>query len=77
MAKEQKQPEKKTGGKKSKYTAAQRKAYATGKAYRLGRDGKKIEFKNEENKKSFQQGYRAGGKTKHKKLDKAVTPAKK
>lgn len=40
-----------------KYTSAQRKAYETGKAYRLGREGKAINFRNPANKASFSAGY--------------------
>lgn len=47
---------------KKRFTAAQRRAYDTGKAYRLGRENKAITFKNEENRASFSAGYKAGGK---------------
>lgn len=43
---------------KSKYTEGQRKAYYSGMGYRAGMEGKAIPFKNEENKKSFREGYR-------------------
>ena len=42
-----------------KYTAAQRRAYETGKAYKLGREGRKIKFKNASTRASFQAGYKA------------------
>ncbi len=45
--------------KKSKYTASQKKAYYSGMGYRAGQEGKKIPFKNEKNKESFREGYRA------------------
>lgn len=51
-----------------KRSRAQKRAYDTGRAYRLGRDKIVIEFKNPDNKKSFQDGYKAGGKTKVKKV---------
>lgn len=43
--------------KKSKYTAAQRKAYYSGMGYRAGYEGKEIPFKNEKNKQSFREGF--------------------
>ena len=49
----------KSCGKKTGYTAAQKKAYVTGKAYRLGREKKVIPFKNADNKESFRAGYSA------------------
>lgn len=49
----------KSCGKKTGYTAAQKKAYVTGKAYRLGREKKVIPFKNVDNKESFRAGYNA------------------
>lgn len=48
--------------KKSKYTAAQKKAYYSGMGYRVGRAGKEVPFKNPENRVSFQAGYAAGKK---------------
>lgn len=54
----------------AKRTKAQKRAYDTGRAYRYGRDKIVIEFKNEENKKSFQAGYKAGGKVAVKKVKK-------
>lgn len=51
---------------RTKRTPAQKRAYDTGRAYRLGRDKIIIEFKNPENKKSFSDGFKAGGKTKYK-----------
>ncbi len=42
-----------------KYTKAQKKAYHSGKAYRLGRAGRKIKFSNARNRRSFQQGFRS------------------
>ena len=41
----------------SKYTKQQRKCYEQGKAYRLGEQGKAIDFKNPENRNSFMAGY--------------------
>lgn len=52
----------------TKRTPAQKRAYDTGKAYRLGRDEIMIIFKNPANKESFQAGYKAGGKTKYKRI---------
>lgn len=43
--------------KKSKYTAAQRKAYYSGMGYRAGYEGKAIPFKNDKNKQSFKEGF--------------------
>ena len=54
----------------AKRTKAQKRAFDTGRAYRYGRDKIVIEFKNEENKKSFQAGYKAGGKVAVKKVKK-------
>ena len=53
---------------KSQYTAAERKAYVTGKAYRLGRDGRKIRFKSEKNRESFRAGYRAAKSERYEKF---------
>lgn len=44
---------------RAKYTAAERRAYATGKAYKLGKEGRKIKFKNEKNKAAFRAGYKS------------------
>ena len=44
---------------KSKYTAAQRRAYHSGQAYRFGQHGKVIVYKNPKNKESFNAGYRS------------------
>ena len=43
----------------SKYTKQQRKCYEQGKAYRLGEQGKAIDFKKPENRNSFMAGYLA------------------
>ena len=51
----------KSGGRR-RYTAGQKKAYYSGMGYRAAYDGKQIPFKNESNKESFRQGYRAAGK---------------
>ena len=45
-----------------KKTKAQKRAFDTGRAYRLGRDKIIIEFKNPENKKSFALGLKLVGK---------------
>lgn len=69
-AKPTKTAKKENAAKKSKYTQEQREAFKTGKAYRLGRDGKKIAFKPDSKlKESFDAGYEAGGKGKYKDLD--------
>lgn len=44
---------------KSKYTAAQKKAYYSGMGYRAGQSGKRIPFSNKRNLESFRNGYRA------------------
>lgn len=41
-----------------KYTKAQKKAYYSGMGYRAGQMGKKIPFKNADNKESFRNGYK-------------------
>lgn len=46
--------------KKSKYTAAQRKAYYSGMGYAMCDAGKRIEFKSEANKESFKAGLKKG-----------------
>ena len=43
--------------KKSKYTAAQRKAFYSGMGYRAAYEGKEIPFKNDKNKQSFKEGF--------------------
>ena len=50
-------------GSRRKYTAAQKKAYYSGMGYRAAKDGKAISFKNEKNKQSFREGYKAAGTT--------------
>lgn len=45
--------------KKSNYTQGQKKAYYSGMGYRAGQYDKRIPFKNEENLKSFRNGYTA------------------
>lgn len=48
---------------RSKYSSAEKMAYKTGRAYRLGRECKKINFKNGSKlKDSFQAGYKNAGK---------------
>ena len=42
---------------KSKYTAAQKRAYYSGQGYRAGYEGKQIPFRSEKNKESFRQGF--------------------
>lgn len=44
---------------RAKYTAAERRAYATGKAYKLGKEGRRIKFENEKNKAAFRAGYKS------------------
>ena len=41
------------------YTDAQKKAYHSGRGYKLGYSDRRIEFKNEENKEAFRAGYRS------------------
>ena len=43
--------------KKSKYTAAQKRAFYSGQGYRAGYEGKEIPFKSEKNKQSFKEGF--------------------
>ena len=43
--------------KKSKYTAAQKRAYYSGQGYRAGYEGKEIPFKSDKNKASFKDGF--------------------
>ena len=52
--------------KRSKYTAAQKKAYQSGIAYAIAIEGKRIDFKSADNKESFKAGL-AKGKEKAKK----------
>ena len=42
--------------KRSKYTAAQKKAYQSGIAYAIAIEGKRIDFKSADNKESFKAG---------------------
>lgn len=42
---------------KSKYTAAQKRAYHSGQAYCYARNGKAIKYKNPNNWSSFTAGY--------------------
>lgn len=44
---------------KRRYTTNQMVAYKTGKAYKLGREGRKINFKSDDMKESFRAGYKA------------------
>lgn len=55
-----------------KYTRAQWNAYHSGRGYRLGRERRGIDFKNQNNRASFQAGYKNIGKRldRYKKLDK-------
>ena len=46
---------------KSKYSAAQKKAYYSGMGYRAACEGKRIPFKNDNNLQSFREGYKAAG----------------
>ena len=48
-------------GKKSKFSAAERRAYNFGKGYAAGKSGTMVPF-GEKNKRSFQAGYAAGQK---------------
>ena len=50
---------------KSKYTSAQQKAYQAGRGYKLGKMGKRIEFKNPETEESFFAGYKSVDSTKY------------
>lgn len=43
----------------ARWSRGERKAYQSGKAYKLGLFGKKINFKNEKNRASFQAGYKS------------------
>lgn len=45
--------------KRSKFTAAQKKAYYSGMGYRVRSMNKQIPFKNQANKESFYAGYKA------------------
>lgn len=47
---------------KSKYSAAEKKAYYSGMGYRVAYNGKFIPFKNQKNRDSFAAGYAAAGK---------------
>lgn len=43
-----------------KYTEAQKKAYYSGMGYAVCQEGKRIDFKSEENKDSFRAGLKKG-----------------
>lgn len=47
---------------KNVYTNSQRMAYYSGMGYRTAHDGKKIVFSTDELLKSFQDGYKRGGR---------------
>lgn len=47
---------------KTVYTNSQRMAYYSGMGYRTAYDGKKIVFSTDELRKSFQDGYKRGGR---------------
>lgn len=49
--------------KKSRYSRAERRAYESGKGYRVARENRGINFKNPKNRASFQAGYAAAGKS--------------
>ena len=53
----------KNTSRKSKYTNGQKKAYYSGMGYRAARLGKKIPFRNAENKESFRAGFNAALET--------------
>ena len=42
---------------KSKYTAAQKRAESRGQGYRAGYEDKQVPFRSEKNKESFRQGF--------------------
>lgn len=45
--------------KKSKYTSAQKKAFARGQGYKAAKAGKKIAYKDPKLKKAFRDGYQS------------------
>lgn len=60
----------KPAGKKGKYTTAQQSAYQAGRGYKLGKMGKRIDFKNPETEQSFFAGYKSVDSTKYPPVEK-------